>query len=115
MKPAPVVGEGSAVDSILDAQGEAVGIGSLTNEILAETERDVASRSFDNIALLFERGRGNDLPGVKGTLWAAYNAVTEFLAHERGKDNETRLDSMWFGGGASINQRALTTAVQMTR
>jgi phage/plasmid-like protein (TIGR03299 family) len=115
IKPAPVVGEGSAVDSILDAQGEGGGIGGLTNEILAETERDVASRSFDNIAPLFEKGRGNDMPGVKGTLWAAYNAVTEFLAHERGKDDETRLDSMWFGGGASINQRALATAVQMTR
>src|SRR5690606_5023506 len=29
----------------------------------------------------FEQGKGTDLPGVKGTLWAAYNAVAELIDH----------------------------------
>ena len=30
---------------------------------------------------LFETGTGNDAAGVRGTLWAAYNGVTQFIDH----------------------------------
>jgi hypothetical protein len=30
---------------------------------------------------LFEAGRGNQLPGVSGTAWAVYNAVTQWTDH----------------------------------
>jgi phage/plasmid-like protein (TIGR03299 family) len=33
---------------------------------------------------LFENGRGNSQPNVKGTLWAAYNGVTELVDHHWG-------------------------------
>lgn len=33
---------------------------------------------------LFEGGAGNDREGVRGTWWAAYNAITQWLTHERG-------------------------------
>ena len=29
----------------------------------------------------FDEGRGTDLPGVGGTLWAAFNGVTEYVDH----------------------------------
>ena len=32
---------------------------------------------------LFHTGIGNDMKGVKGTAWAAYNAVTEYIDHVR--------------------------------
>jgi phage/plasmid-like protein (TIGR03299 family) len=61
---------------------------------------------------LFEKGRGNDLPGVKGTMWAAYNAVSEHLTWDRGRSVSTRLDGLWFGGeAAKINQRAFVQAL----
>jgi phage/plasmid-like protein (TIGR03299 family) len=67
----------------------------------------------DAISRLFESGKGNQLPGVRGTLWAAYNAVTEWLSYERGRSDGTRLDSLWFGEAAKLNRKALQIAVEM--
>jgi len=62
---------------------------------------------------LFEKGRGNDLPGVRGTMWGAYNAVTEYFTWEKGRSADTRLHSLWFGDNAKINARAFTEALKM--
>lgn len=65
------------------------------------------------IISLFETGRGNDMPGVRGTLWAAYNAVTDYTSHHRGRNAENRYDSLWFGDSARLNRRALDVAIDM--
>ncbi len=70
-------------------------------------------RIESQVMRLHEEGAGTDVPGVKGTLWGAYNAVTEFITHERGRSEESRLDSQWFGAGAKLGRRALDVAVQM--
>ena len=64
---------------------------------------------------LFETGRGNQLDGTRGTLWAAYNAVTEYVDHVKfaGRDNARRLSYSWFGGGAKLRQRAFASAKKM--
>jgi phage/plasmid-like protein (TIGR03299 family) len=88
-----------------------------TNKKLAEAEGDVANlnnkRLMNAITPLFEKGRGNDLPGVRGTLWAAYNSIVEYAQYYRGEDAQVRLDSLWFGQGAAINKRALDVATMM--
>jgi phage/plasmid-like protein (TIGR03299 family) len=53
----------------------------------------------------------NRTGGMEGTKWAAYNAVTYYIDHERtvqGQQYQTdkRLDASWFGGGVDIRQRA---------
>ena len=53
----------------------------------------------------------NTLGGIQGTQWAAYNAVTYYIDHEkpvRGQAyrDDRILDSSWFGTGAGIRQRA---------
>jgi phage/plasmid-like protein (TIGR03299 family) len=68
-------------------------------------------RILGKIIPLFEKGRGNDMAGVKGTYWAAYNAVNEYLQYERGNDDHNRLNSMWFGDSATLNKKALETAL----
>jgi phage/plasmid-like protein (TIGR03299 family) len=62
----------------------------------------------------------NTLPGVRGTAWAAYNAVSEWADHERqfrgGNDRqraENRLSSVWFGSSAQIKQRAYGQALEL--
>lgn len=64
---------------------------------------------------LFETGRGNSLSDVRGTLWAAYNGVTEFVDYNMGKRTtpEGRLDSAWFGNGYLIKVRAFRIALEL--
>ncbi len=65
----------------------------------------------------FVEGVGNTAEGVKGTLWAAYNGVTELVDHRvpvnpRGKDVESaRLNNIWFGDGYLTKARAFTIAI----
>lgn len=70
-------------------------------------------RIFNQIEPLFEVGRGNDMPEIRGTAWAAYNAVTEYLQYKRGTDDQLRLDKLWFGEGRTLNQKALEVALAM--
>lgn len=67
----------------------------------------------DEIVRRAEEGIGTDIPKVRGTLWAAYNGVTEHLSYARGRTAETRMDSLWFGDGSLLNQRALEVALEM--
>lgn len=82
-------------------------------DIKADDADGRADKLFNKILPLFEKGRGNDLPGVAGTLWGAYNAVTEYTTWERGRNVDNRLDSLWFGDSANVNQRALQVAAKM--
>lgn len=79
----------------------------------AKDDEPAPPRLLEHMERLVESGRGTDVPGVKGTLWAAYNAVTEYTAYERGNGREARLDSNWFGGSAVVNRRALDVAIQL--
>ena len=68
---------------------------------------------IDQIIGLCESGRGNDLPSIRNTYWSAYNGVSEWLGYSRGRSQATRLDSLWFGDGAAVNQAALQVAIAM--
>ncbi len=47
-----------------------------------------------------------------GSWWSAFNAVTYFADHERGRDADTRLQSAWFGQSRSLKLKALEDAVK---
>jgi phage/plasmid-like protein (TIGR03299 family) len=65
------------------------------------------TRAYKRIMSLFNGGAiGSELPGVAGTKWAMLNAVTELVDHERGRSNNTRIESAWFGAGAALKARA---------
>lgn len=81
--------------------------------ITAETPNGQQSRILGAVERLFETGRGSDLATAKGTWWGAYNAVTEFLAYERGRGQDTRLNSLCFGDSARRNVDALAAAVAL--
>jgi phage/plasmid-like protein (TIGR03299 family) len=66
------------------------------------------TRGYKRIMDLFNgQAIGADIPGVSGTRWAMLNAVTEMVDHERGRSNNTRMESAWFGTGAAIKNKAL--------
>jgi phage/plasmid-like protein (TIGR03299 family) len=78
-------------------------------EVPAAEER--MPRCWDAIQRLAEEGAGSDLPGVRGSLWGAYNAITEWTAYERGRNEDNRLDSNWFGPSRAIRDRAFAVAM----
>lgn len=66
------------------------------------------------IVPLFERGRGNDMAEIRGTAWAAYNAISEHLQYFRkARSEENRLKSLWFGDSAAKNKQALIAALEI--
>jgi hypothetical protein len=78
---------------------------------LAQTQRNRAES-----ARLFTEGKGNNLSRVSGSLWAAYNGVTEYIDFHRGQAEDTKwLENIWFGGGSSITGRALDEALRIVR
>jgi hypothetical protein len=68
---------------------------------------------FEDIARLVDSGRGTDIPGVRGTYWAAYQGVNEYLNYLNGRTPENRMNSLWFGVNSNVNTLALSTAVEM--
>jgi hypothetical protein len=59
----------------------------------------------------FDQGRGNQLQGVAGSLWAAFNGVTEWQDHRQTRQNSNqRLHSAWFGKSSRTKARAFSVA-----
>lgn len=80
-----------------------------------DIDKDLTRREAA-IINLFENGSGTDIPGVSGTVWAAYNAVTEWVDHFRGYTGaEKRLDAAWFGEGATLKRRAFAQALKVSQ
>jgi phage/plasmid-like protein (TIGR03299 family) len=58
-------------------------------------------------------GPKQDMPGVRGTWWAAYNGFNEYLNYEKGRSNNNRMESLWFGQAGASNMQALNLATEM--
>ncbi len=65
-------------------------------------------------ALFDGDGRGAELASSRNTAYGLVNAVTEFVDHERrARSTDYRLDSAWFGQGATLKQKALEQATAL--
>jgi len=73
-------------------------------------------RLRETSARLSREGLGNSKPGIHGTLWAAYNGVTQLVDHHLCYDDPwRRFESICFGDGARIKQRAFDVAVEFAK
>jgi phage/plasmid-like protein (TIGR03299 family) len=86
----------------------------------AEGSNSRARNVRDTLYNLFERGKGQEIPAIRHTTFAAFNAVTEFVDHFRSSRGRTdhergsnRLDSAWFGSGNRLKQQAFRLALDM--
>lgn len=72
------------------------------------TVDDIVSRAVKNAELACE------LPGsISVSAWDAYNGVTEWLTWERGRSQDSRINSLWYGDSAKLNARALEAADEL--
>lgn len=86
-----------------------------------EGGESVKDRRVEKIKELFETGRGNQLPGVGGTVWALYNGVTEYFDHyaevKKGSDykdkDEARQYAASYGYTRRIKEQAFDVALEM--
>lgn len=66
------------------------------------------------LSLYQGEGKGSRLASAEGTAYGLLNAVTEFVDHERrARSVDSRLDSAWFGPGATLKRKALDEALLM--
>jgi phage/plasmid-like protein (TIGR03299 family) len=86
---------------------------------VTDRQRQSRDRMLDQLRANFEDDT-NALPGVAGTAWAVYNAVSEFADHQRnfrGKSEqaraENRLSSVWFGSSHRLKQQAYDAALAL--
>lgn len=77
-----------------------------------EQTESAGGRVYNRILENFESGQGADLS--RGTYWGAFNAVTEYLTHQRGRGtSEARFTDLQWGAGAGLNTRAMDGAMQL--
>lgn len=63
----------------------------------------------------FEQDEKNNLPGIAGTGWAAFNAITQWHDHDRGKlapQSERRMASNIFGASARDKRKAFDVVLE---
>ena len=72
-------------------------------------------KALNRVFNLFSgEGMGSNMDAANQTAWGLLNAVTQYVDHERRARNaDNRLDSAWFGQGATIKQRALNSALSL--
>ena len=76
-----------------------------------QEEKDKEPRAVQQIIDGFNTWIGQKEAG--DNLWGAYNAVTYWLEHERGRSADTRLHSSWFGTSKGLRQKAHDEAMKV--
>lgn len=73
----------------------------------------------DELQTLFVHGRGHE--DIRGSAWAAYNAVTEYVDHHRGTrvaegqdPKAMRFESAFMGSGKAMKDNALPAILELT-
>ena len=103
-------------------------LGRYFNDVLPELPKHPTDRERKNREAALEKLHANftdgtnTVGGMRGTLWAALNAATEYADYQRrfrGTDQaakaENRLDSIWFGSANEFKQQAYRAAVELAR
>ena len=110
---------------LVSKQTSSVMVEKLFDDLGLGKEKAKESTRTENIRFdilkMFEKGKGNDMKSVKGTDWALLNGVVEYVDYERsarGDGNEkaeNRANSLLFGSGALLKQKALDSILAITK
>jgi phage/plasmid-like protein (TIGR03299 family) len=76
-----------------------------------EDGKEAVNQVVNSVVALYENGRGTE--DTPHSYWRAYNAVNEYLCHEKGAQDDVRLNSLVFGQSKTLDKRALDIAVKL--
>jgi phage/plasmid-like protein (TIGR03299 family) len=83
-------------------------------DVEAESKLSTKTKNIiDAVMSKIETGKGTEIESVRGTWWAAYNGVTEYLTHDRGHNEDTRRNSLYFGDSGKLSIEALDSALEL--
>ena len=74
-----------------------------------EDGREQKKRQLARLFEVFETQPGAEYG--RGSYWQAYNAVTYWIDHDRGRSDDARMNASWFGTGRAIRDRAFEVAL----
>jgi phage/plasmid-like protein (TIGR03299 family) len=75
-----------------------------------EGAKQEKARTLAQLDVAYRTSPGSEL--AMGSAWGAYNAVTYYTDHVRGrKDRDTALQQNWFGAGSTLRDRAFELAL----
>jgi phage/plasmid-like protein (TIGR03299 family) len=98
---------------LIAGQGDAIVRNEDNGQVISFPEPSRVTKQFINAYL---NGPGAELPGTKGTLWGALNAVTFYQDHVApASDRGARFNSATFGGGNQRKQHAYSLAIEKMR
>jgi hypothetical protein len=84
-----------------------------------DRSKTIRTNRINAVLELVETGAGTDIPGVKGSMWGLYNALTEWADHSktiknRGRAvNEAKFENAFFGNGAKFKEDSLVELLKL--
>jgi phage/plasmid-like protein (TIGR03299 family) len=88
-------------------------------EEAGDNAKTMRKNRINAVLELVETGAGTDIPGVKGTMWGLYNALTEWTDHSKTLRNrglavsESKFENAFFGNGAKFKADALNELLKL--
>lgn len=111
--------------ALVSKQATSAVVEQLFNDLGLSKDKAKESTRTENIRFdilkLFEKGKGNDTAGVKGTQWALLNGVVEYVDYQRSARGEgdekaqARATSLLFGSGAAMKQKAMDSLIALSK
>jgi hypothetical protein len=107
-RPVTLEARGAEADGIFDMLGVDMDVAT------SQTARQQSAheKQINAILRLVEEGQGANIPGVRGTVWGAYNAVTEYATHAYPVRGTDRTQSVMVGAAGALLDRAIAVAEQ---
>lgn len=107
--------KGMEVDTYLDRVLSDDKIKIVNGEMKTDKDQSTYRNTKNRIVELMETGMGTNIKGVKGSFWGAYNGVTEFFTHHKGREVNNRVKAIFYGKSKEKSKMALSVALDMAQ
>lgn len=78
-------------------------------------DEEISTRTSNMLDLIIGNmdNPAQQIPGITGTYYSAYQSFNEYLCHTSGRNDDNRLYNIWFGNNVVKNNAALDLAINM--